>query len=97
MSSVFHPLHSSVSPCLGFRYTLLMSWENPALSSISLVMFVYLCLVGNAEYVLALVPFFLLLFMTWGYIKRRNGGYVQGWIASGVDDAGTKDLRASYR
>ncbi|CAM9903085.1 unnamed protein product, partial [Pylaiella littoralis] len=63
-------------------YGRVMSWENPALSSISLMAFVYLTLVANAEYLLALLPFSLLVFMTWGFLSRRSGGYVQGWIAS---------------
>ncbi|CAN0564628.1 unnamed protein product, partial [Laminaria digitata] len=61
-------------------YRLVVSWENPALSSISLVAFVYLSLVANAEYLVALLPFFLLVFMTWGFLSRRSGGFVQGWI-----------------
>ncbi|CAM9909923.1 unnamed protein product, partial [Hapterophycus canaliculatus] len=61
-------------------YGHVMSWENPTLSSISLLAFVYLTLVANAEYLLALLPFSLLLFMTWGFLSRRNGGYVQRWV-----------------
>lgn len=75
-----------------------MSWENAALSSISLVIFVYLCLVANAEYSLALLPFSLLVFMTWGFLERRNGGYVQGWISAGSGaDAGAKGAQAGFR
>lgn len=65
-----------------------MSWENPALSSISLLAFVYLSLVANAEYLLALLPFSLLLFMTWGFLSRRSGGYVQGWVSASAESAG---------
>eukprot|EP00903_Cladosiphon_okamuranus_P005945 g5874.t1 len=63
-------------------YARVMSWENPALSSISLLAFVYLSLVANAEYLLALLPFSLLLFMTWGFLSRRSGGYVQAWVST---------------
>ncbi|CAN0041907.1 unnamed protein product [Ectocarpus sp. 12 AP-2014] len=63
-------------------YSRVMSWENPALSSISLMAFVYLTLVANAEYLLALLPFSLLMFMTWGFLQRRGGGYVQSWVSS---------------
>lgn len=69
-------------------YRLVMSWENPALSSISLLSFVYLSLVANAEYLLALLPFSLLVFMTLGFLSRRSGGYVQGWIQSGEGGVG---------
>ncbi|CAN0131113.1 unnamed protein product, partial [Ectocarpus sp. 4 AP-2014] len=63
-------------------YSRVMSWDNPALSSISLMAFVYLTLVANAEYLLALLPFSLLMFMTWGFLQRRGGGYVQSWVSS---------------
>eukprot|EP00752_Nemacystus_decipiens_P018720 g16783.t1 len=80
-------------------YARVMSWENPALSSFSLLVFVYLTLVANAEYLLALLPFSLLLFMTWGFLSRRSGGYVQGWVsaesagaASSANDAGFRPV-----
>ncbi|CAM9489729.1 unnamed protein product, partial [Sphacelaria rigidula] len=77
---------------------LVMSWENTALSSISLVVFVYLCLVANAEYILALLPFSLLVFMTWGYLQRRSGAYVQGWISGeSTSVGGVKDHHAGFR
>lgn len=80
-------------------YSRVMSWDNPALSSISLMAFVYLTLVANAEYLLALLPFSLLIFMTWGFLQRRRGGYVQAWIASdsgGAQGAG-ESKNAGFR
>ena len=78
-------------------YARVMSWENPALSSISLLAFVYLTLVANAEYLLALLPFSLLLFMTWGFLSRRSGGYVQGWVSAESAGASSKANGADFR
>lgn len=81
-SSVMRVLAPFAPPAAG-SYRHVMSWDNPALSSLALGLFVYLTLVANAEYTLALLPFSLLAFMTWGFVQRRGGGYVHGWVSAG--------------
>lgn len=67
----------------------------------SLVVFVYLTLVANAEYLLALLPGSLFAFMTWGFLSRRSGGYVKGWISleegGGGSVGGLKALAKGFR
>ena len=55
-------------------FSYVISWKNPALTSLSLILFIVLCLRFNAEYVLSLPVFFLLVYMSFLATVRKGGG-----------------------
>ncbi|CAM9610591.1 unnamed protein product [Chrysoparadoxa australica] len=59
------------------------SWENPALTSLLLLLFLYTTIVANAEYIFAVPPFCLLVHLTLGYGTRRSGRFVDWWVTRG--------------
>lgn len=54
-------------------FSYMISWKNPALTSLSLILFVTLCLRFNAEYIASLPVFFLVAYMTFLATLRKGG------------------------
>lgn len=54
-------------------FSYVISWKNPALTSLSLILFVALCLRFNAEYVTSLPVFFLVVYMAFLGTARKGG------------------------
>lgn len=57
-----------------------VSWKNPALTSLSLIIFVTLCLRFNAEYVASLPVFFLVVYMAYLATARKAGRLKERFI-----------------
>ena len=61
-------------------YIYIVSWEDPALTFLSLLIFIWLCVRFNMEYVGSLPPSMLALYMTYLWKKRRAGQFATRWI-----------------
>lgn len=70
-----------------------VSWENPGLTSLSLVVFVTLCLRVNAEYVASLPVFFLVAYMAFLATARKGGQLKERFI----DRATTASLESEKK
>ena len=61
-------------------YLYLLSWNDPILTLLSLLIFIWLCLRFNMEYIGSLPPSMLALYMTYLWKKRRAGQFATRWI-----------------
>ena len=61
-------------------FSYVISWKNPALTSLSLMVFVGLCLKFNAEYIASLPVFFLVVYMTLLATSRKAGRLKERFI-----------------
>ena len=61
-------------------YIYLLSWEDLVLTFVSLLIFIWLCLRFNMEYIGSLPPSMLALYMTYLWKKRRAGQFATRWV-----------------
>ncbi|CAM9630849.1 unnamed protein product, partial [Phaeothamnion confervicola] len=71
---------------LSVAYRRVMAWEDPTLTSLLLLGFVYVTALADAEYVLAVPPGCLLAYMTITWARRRDGRFVRDRIVQKAAD-----------
>uniref|UniRef100_A0A6U6GSS3 C2 domain-containing protein n=1 Tax=Odontella aurita TaxID=265563 RepID=A0A6U6GSS3_9STRA len=67
------------------NYNYLVSWKDPALTFLSLMIFVFSCIRFDTEYVGSLPVLLLLLYMIYLAKVRRQGDFKQRWIQKEKD------------
>lgn len=68
IGSLLGDIKSGIRAC-----SYVVSWKNPALTSLSLILFVTFCLRFNAEYVASLPVFFVVVYMAYLGTARKGG------------------------
>ena len=61
-----------------------ISWEDPALTGLIMIFFVFTCIYFNAEYIASLPLFILLIYMIALGIRRRSGNFKMKWVIKGT-------------
>ena len=72
-------------------YGRLTGWENPYVTLPVFVVFVWLCVFMDSEYVLAVPTFLLVAHLTNGYRQRRSGQFVRYWLHDATATTGAHD------
>ena len=61
----------------------LLSWEEPALTGLAMIIFFFTCIRFNAEYIASLPLLFQVVIMIHLWKRRRSGKFEMRWVEKG--------------